>query len=336
MIDLSMTVRNLRVEIEHDEKLQNFIKDILLVAGEEKSNRAYYLIVYHLLGKKSFPDELRSKIMLCMQGGELEKTFLRNNYEQRVYGMLSKKKSDTQEYFDFYFEDELENLGVGQLAKTNGRGLSGRRREFLSETICDYSISKAIDILVEQFSVLDDDKESMGRSFDVQYARERIIQLNEHFSATDYEKFVTQEDDEERIRKSTELSETEKKTLILARRGQGKFRANVLEKNKGCPFTGISNPKLLVASHIKPWKDSDNIERIDGDNGLALTPTYDRLFDQGYISFTDDKQLLVSSKLEQECIDALNLVNGQTIEKLVLTEKRKKYLNFHRSEKFIK
>lgn len=48
-----------------------------------------------------------------MQGGEIEKTFLRNNYEQRVYGMLSRKKSSAQEYYDFYFKDELENLGGG-------------------------------------------------------------------------------------------------------------------------------------------------------------------------------------------------------------------------------
>ena len=130
------------------------------------------------------------------------------------------------------------------------------------------------------------------------------------------------------------MTETEKKTLILARRGQGKFRVNVLEKNKGCPFTGIANEKLLVASHIKPWKDSNNIERLDGNNGLALTPTYDRLFDQGYISFTDDKKLLISSELEQECIEALNLVRGQTIENLILTKERKKYLAFHRSKKF--
>lgn len=334
MIDLSMSVKKFRTNVEHDEKLQNFIKDILVIAGEEKSNRAYYMIVYHLLGKKSFPEELRNKVSHCMQGGEIEKTFLRNNYEQRVYGMLSRKNSSTQVYYDFYFKDELENLGIGQQAKINGRGLSGRRRGFLSKTICNYSISEAINILVEQFSEYGEDKESIGRCIDVQYAKERIFQLNEHFSGADYEKFAEQEVDEEKIRESTELSETEKKTLILARRGQGRFRVNVLEKNKGCPFTGISNPKLLVASHIKPWKDSDNIERLDGNNGLALTPTYDRLFDQGYISFTDDKKLLVSSILEQECIEALNLVSGQTIENLILTEERKKYLSFHRSERY--
>lgn len=335
MIDLSMSVKEFRCNIEHDENLQNFIKDILVIASEEKSNRAYYTIVYHLLGKKTFPEELRNKIIQCMQGGEIEKTFLRNNYEQRVYGMLSRKKSSAQEYYDFYFKDELENLGVGQQAKRNGRGLSSKRRGFLSKTICGYSVSDAINILVEQFSKFDEDKESMGRFVDVQYAKERIFQLNEHFSGAEYVKIAEQEVDEERIRKSPELTETEKKTLILARRGQGKFRVNVLEKNRGCPFTGILNPKLLVASHIKPWKDSDNTERLDGNNGLALTPTYDRLFDQGYISFTDDKQLLVSSKLEPECMEVLNLVNGQIIENLILTEERKKYLSFHRSEKFI-
>ena len=335
MIDLSMNVKNFRIAIEYDEKLQDFIKDILVIAGEEKSNRAYYTIVYHLLGRKSFPKKLREKVILCTDEGELEESFLRNNYEQRVYGMLSRNDTSTQKFHDFYFKDEVENLGTGKRAKINGRGLSNNRRHYLAEIMPNYSISEAINNIEEQFSEVAEDRESQAKAMDIREARRRIFRLNEHFSATDYETFVTQEDDEDRIRNSTELSETEKKTLILARRGQGKFRANVLEKNNGCPFTGIANPKLLVASHIKPWKDSDNIERIDGDNGLALTPTYDRLFDQGYISFTDNKQLLLSSKLEQECIDALNLVSGQTIEKLVLTEKRKKYLNFHRSNKFL-
>ena len=334
MIDLSMTVKNFRTMIEYDEKLQDFIKDILVIAGEEKSNRAYYTIVYHLLGKKSFPKRLREKVILCTDEGELEESFLRNNYEQRVYGMLSRSDTSTQKFYDFYFKDEVENLGTGKRAGMNGRGLSNSRRRYLAETIPNYSISEAINDIEMQFSDTMEDRESQAKAIDIREARRRIFQLNEHFSGADYERIAEQEVDEESICKCVDLTETEKKTLILARRGQGKFRVNVLEKNQGCPFTGISNATFLVASHIKPWKDSDNIERLDGNNGLALTPTYDRLFDQGYISFTDDKKLLVSSKLEKECIEALKLVHGQTIEKLVLTEERKKYLGFHRANRF--
>lgn len=191
-----------------------------------------------------------------------------------------------------------------------------------------------LDIIVEQFAEDSKEDENMEKYIDVYNARERILQLNEHFSVSDYEKFDEQETDEKIISDNVELSETEKKTLILARRGQGRFRANVLEKNNGCPFTGITNPSLLVASHIKPWKDSDNTERLDGNNGIALTPTYDRLFDQGYISFEDDKKLLVSNKLDKDCIKALLLVEGQVLDGLILTEERKKYLKFHRQNKF--
>lgn len=67
MIDLSMSVKDFRCNIEYDENLQNFIKDILVIASEEKLNRAYYKIVYHLLGK-NFPEELRNKIIQRMQG----------------------------------------------------------------------------------------------------------------------------------------------------------------------------------------------------------------------------------------------------------------------------
>lgn len=67
MIDLSMSVKDFRCNIEYDENLQNFIKDILVIASEEKLNRAYYKIEYHLLGK-NFPEELRNKIIQRMQG----------------------------------------------------------------------------------------------------------------------------------------------------------------------------------------------------------------------------------------------------------------------------
>lgn len=158
--------------------------------------------------------------------------------------------------------------------------------------------------------------------------------LNEYFSVEDFVYDEEKEKDEQNIRKDTALSETEKKTLILARRGQGKFRKDVIERNKCCPFTGITNPKFLIASHIKPWKDSTNEQRLDANNGFALTPTYDRLFDQGYISFDDDKRLLVSSKLDKICVNALGLEEGKVIERLILSDSCKKYLEFHRKEKF--
>ena len=72
-------------------------------------------------------------------------------------------------------------------------------------------------------------------------------------------------------------------------------------------FTKIKNPKLLIAGHIKPWAKSDNFERLDRYNGFPLTPTYDKLFGEGYISFDSSGKLLISSVLSNIEIDKFKL-----------------------------
>ena len=67
-----------------------------------------------------------------------------------------------------------------------------------------------------------------------------------------------------------------------------------------CVITGINHPKLLVASHIKPWVVSDNQERLQVDNGLLLSATYDRLFDSGLITFDKNGRIFLSSFIGTE------------------------------------
>ncbi len=79
---------------------------------------------------------------------------------------------------------------------------------------------------------------------------------------------------------------TEREQLVRARIGQGSYRRNVLAHWDGrCAVTGYNNAQMLLASHIKPWRHSTDTERLDGENGLPLSPTLDRAFDQGLISF---------------------------------------------------
>jgi hypothetical protein len=59
-------------------------------------------------------------------------------------------------------------------------------------------------------------------------------------------------------------------------------------------ITGVENPVHLVASHCKPWRDSTNDERLNGGNGLLLTPSIDHLFDRGFIGFEDNGKLIIS------------------------------------------
>jgi putative restriction endonuclease len=58
-----------------------------------------------------------------------------------------------------------------------------------------------------------------------------------------------------------------------------------MEIERCCRITGVNNLAHLRASHCKPWRDSNNEERLHGENGLLLTPTIDHLFDRGFISF---------------------------------------------------
>lgn len=91
-------------------------------------------------------------------------------------------------------------------------------------------------------------------------------------------------------------SETEASYLRKARIGQGKFREGVMSVRNFCCVTGTVDPRLLIASHIKPWRESAKDERLDKHNGFMLAPHVDRLFDKGLISFSDDGDILVSNK----------------------------------------
>lgn len=104
------------------------------------------------------------------------------------------------------------------------------------------------------------------------------------------------------LRNRADLPETEKQQLIMARRGQGTFRANVSRFEDCCRVTGAFHPQHLRASHMKPWRISTNSERLDGNNGLLLSPHIDHLFDQGYITFEDNGALLISAYADPDTL----------------------------------
>jgi putative restriction endonuclease len=113
---------------------------------------------------------------------------------------------------------------------------------------------------------------------------------------------------ERRILDDLTLEDTVKVRVIEARRGQGKFRSNVEAIERACRLTGITNPALLIASHIKPWRLCESAqERLDGMNGLLLTPDADHLFDRGFISFRDDGEVIKSPRVDPEDLQRLGL-----------------------------
>ena len=126
------------------------------------------------------------------------------------------------------------------------------------------------------------------------------------------------------------ISKKEKERLIKARVGQGAYREKLLEECPFCPFTLVDDERLLIASHIKPWVKSTDKEKIDPKNGFMFTPTYDKLFDRGFITFADDKSLIVSPWLSSMNQERLSIYTGKLIDKLNLDEERKEYLKYHR------
>lgn len=131
------------------------------------------------------------------------------------------------------------------------------------------------------------------------------------------------------IHTDNSLEQTEKDAIILARRGQGTFRKNIIIFEKKCRVSGISNPSFLIASHIKPWRDSSNKQRLDGENGLLLSPNIDRLFDRNFIGISDEGSLIVSELLSQKEREQFGLVPGENLG--LFTSRQKDYLRFHRA-----
>ena len=130
----------------------------------------------------------------------------------------------------------------------------------------------------------------------------------------------------------TDVPETTRDALIKARIGQGGFRAALLNIWDGqCAATSCSEPSVLRASHIKPWRSSDDSERLDPANGMLLTANLDALFDQGLISFSDSGRMLVAKKLGRQTVIDLGLPVQL---RRPLSEGQRRYLRFHRDELF--
>ena len=123
-------------------------------------------------------------------------------------------------------------------------------------------------------------------------------------------------------------------TTRYGRDGQDEYRRKLLEECPFCPITMINEESLLIASHIKPWAVSDSKERIDPNNGFILSPLYDKLFDRGYITFSDDKRVSISNWLSRQVKDRIGIKENQLFQFLPVNSERSKYLEYHRQTVF--
>lgn len=122
-------------------------------------------------------------------------------------------------------------------------------------------------------------------------------------------------DDIHQIESDVTIPETQRLQLAKARIGQGLFRKRTMLVDPHCRVTGVEDPRLLIASHIKPWREASNVERINGYNGIMLSPHIDALFDERLISFEDDGKMLVHASLPQDVLDRWSIRRSTRVEK---------------------
>lgn len=128
------------------------------------------------------------------------------------------------------------------------------------------------------------------------------------------------------------ITQIEKEILTKYRLQQGVFRTQLLLYWEGCSITECKNSALLIASHIKPYSESTDIEKYDISNGLILTPTYDKLFDCFLISFNYDGKILISASITQEDLAKLKITGNETLKMKKVTPAIQKYIGFHRQK----
>lgn len=136
-------------------------------------------------------------------------------------------------------------------------------------------------------------------------------------------------DDLDTIRNQPNINETTREQLIRARLGQGPFRDAVLQRwQGGCAVTGCTQPEVLRASHVMPWRDADNAQRLNPANGILLAANIDALFDRFLISFENDGRMLVANRVAHSCRELFGLPAPL---RSSLTVEERSFLAYHRN-----
>ncbi|NEQ96456.1 MAG: hypothetical protein F6K30_06995 [Cyanothece sp. SIO2G6] len=128
------------------------------------------------------------------------------------------------------------------------------------------------------------------------------------------------------------LPETTRTSIIQSRIGQGQFKRSLIQYWQGCSVSSYKQIEVLRASHIKPWRCSSNVDRLNVFNGLLLLPNLDACFDSGLISFDDDGRVIISRKLDKSTMSHLGIT--LKLKLLRVEEKHKVFLSFHRDNIF--
>ncbi|MCL1949521.1 MAG: HNH endonuclease [Turicibacter sp.] len=226
-------------------------------------------------------------------------------------------------------------VNFGNLAPKTSRDYLTRLK-FLSQSYpINYSLTaeKITEILVqEDMKRLHRPKYSSKKSIsDFRSGLNKFLKFVEFDYAANYEQEILQE--VKRIENGDGFKKTEKDAIIKSRIGQGHFRKELMDYWKGCAVSQCSMKEILVASHIKPWRVSNNHERLDPFNGLLLLPNYDKIFDLGYMTFDFNGEMIFSKFLPEENKRILHLSDDLVLSRI--EENHKPYLEYHHERCFL-
>jgi hypothetical protein len=126
-------------------------------------------------------------------------------------------------------------------------------------------------------------------------------------------------------------NETERKGLVNSRVGHGAYRKRIIHRwEYKCAVTGFDKLNVLIASHILPWANADDNQRLDVHNGLLLSPTYDALFDRNLISFENSGKIILSDSIEIQAFAKIGVTGKEKIQ--TLSQHNFHYLEYHRNQ----
>lgn len=270
---------------------------------------------------------------------------------------LYENQKNAHEIID-YLNDTIKDLDV-EIRETKEKGVQ--------EVVPTFCIMNATDskqlMLCKQFPTIDKVMVIIRGNYNSRkkehYKTHNYSNLDEvkEFNIDDvlikekYEKLISQEikDNEKKISNSkrieerynkllarlknsfNETSPTKKESIVKRRIGQNILRDILLSKKCECKVCNMADKKLLIASHIKPWSQSNDYERLDENNAFLLCPNHDSLFDKGYMSFDENGKILISNRISDDNKILLNIHEDMMIE---LKDENQKYLEWHRKNLF--
>jgi len=241
----------------------------------------------------------------------------------------------------FIISDKYRNKNYYVKLRSDDQGVQGiltREVKFPNNGGYDENIKEEHLFYLNDFDEVQEEfKVYLGKLSKIEALKE--LTLGEGYLPDDYEQITLDEelnDAYDNIENNKDYTETEKSVLAKARLGQSRYRNKLIELWGGCAVTGVDFEPFLIASHIKPWRDSDTDtdERLDENNGLILSPNYDTVFDKGYISFSDNGDIKISSEFKKKQRELLKIDKNSKLLK-PLRKEQKKYLKYHRKNIFL-